>query len=180
MDTDELSLHEWTEAVLVTSGGKCANCGSDHKVSPRLIVPEDVGGRRTLSNSVVLCRACELASGALPKRVGSGENRLVTVWVSSALYEGLHRRVQAGHAKSIGALVRYLMQKYTEAHDRFDDLPMQEAVGSVRLNIWVDSEEYRVFKAKVNEYGLSVTDAIKAMCRLYDAEAVPLIEAARR
>ena len=183
METDEIPQREWIEAVLEAAQGKCANCGSDHKVSPRLIVPEDVGGRRTLSNSVVLCRACELASGALPKRTGSGENRLVTVWISKALYDGLHRRVQSGHAKSIGALIRYLMHKYVAEQLRFDDLPTLPALDSVqavRLNVWVDAEAYQTFKAAVNSSGLSVTDSIKALCSLYDSEAAPLVEAARR
>lgn len=180
-EPEELDQKLWAGAVLDAARGVCANCGSDHKVSPRLIVPQDVGGKLTLSNSVVLCRACELASNAAPKRIGERDRRLVNIWVSRRFYDRLQQRRDSGQTESMGALVRYLMSKYVAEQSRFDDLAQyQESGADVRLNLWVDAALYTTFKALVDNRGMTVTSALKALFCMYEAEATPLVEAARR
>lgn len=182
MDTDdELDTRFWAQTVLEAAKGACANCGSEHKTSPRLIVPEVVGGKRTLKNSVVLCRACELASGLAPKKIGEEGRRLVNIWVSDRLHKTLQERRDKGHTASMGALVRFLMSKYVAEQSRFDDLSQyQDSGADVRLNIWVDSDLYATFKTLVDRQGLTVTSALKSLFCMYETEASPLVEAARR
>lgn len=178
---DEIDKRAWTQTVLEATHGLCANCGSEHKVSPRLIVPQEAGGKLTLSNSVALCRACELASTTALKRVGEPNRRLVNIWVSDRLYKRLQASKETGQAQSMGALVRYLMSKYVAEQSRFDDLAQyQEQGADVRLNIWVDAPLYATFKALVDGQNMTVTSALKALFCMYEAEATPLFAAARR
>lgn len=181
MSNDELDRRAWAQAVHEKARGQCANCGSEHKVSPRLIVPEQAGGKLLLSNSVLLCRACELASSVSPKRVGDQGRRLVNIWVSDRLYKRLQERRDEGHATSMGALVRFLMGKYVADQPRFDDISSYQDNGSdVRLNIWVDADLYSTFKTLVDGQGLTVTSALKSLFCMYEAEASPLVDAAAR
>lgn len=178
---EELDAGLWASFVMEASKGCCANCGSEHKVSPRLIVPKDVGGKLTRSNSVALCRACELASGAAPRRLGDAERRPINIWISNRLYTVLQDRRDAGHTTSIGALVRYLMAKYVQEQGRFDDLGQYQDSGTdVRLNVWVDTDLYLNFKRRADAAGLTVTAALKALFCMYETEATPLVAAARR
>lgn len=181
MANDEIDRRAWAQTVHDAAHGQCANCGSEHKVSPRLIVPETAGGKLVLSNSVLLCRACELASNVTSKRVGDQGRRLVNIWVSDALYKRLQSRRDSGHATSMGALVRFLMGKYVSDQPRFDDLASYQDNGSdVRLNIWVDADLYATFKTLVDGQGMTVTSALKALFCMYEAEASPLVDAAAR
>lgn len=174
---DELDKRLWAEHVMEAAKGLCANCGSEHKVSPRLVVPEAVGGKRTLKNSVVLCRACELAAGMATKQVGESGRRLVNIWVSTRLYKSLQARRDKGNASSMGALVRFLMGKYVAEQSRFDDIGQyQDSGADVRLNIWVDSDLYATFKTLVDRQGLTVTSALKSLFCMYETEASPLVE----
>lgn len=178
---EELDVRQWTSAVLDASQGHCANCGGEHKVSPRLVVPLEAGGKRVLSNSVLLCRACELASGIVPRRIGDNDRRLINIWVSDSLNAKLRARRDQGEAKSIGSFVRYLMGKYVADQRRFDDLAQYQDSGTdVRLNIWVDADLYTTFKTLVDSEGLTVTSALKSLFCMYEAEASPLMEAANR
>lgn len=180
-DGEELDRRFWSQGVLEAAKGLCANCGSEHKVSPRLIVPEAVGGKLTLRNSVVLCRACELASGMAPKKVGEEGRRLVNIWVSDRLYQKLQERKDKGHTASMGALVRFLMAQYVANQPRYDDLSQYQDSGSdVRLNVWVDADLYASFKTLVDRQGLTVTSALKSLFCMYETEASPLVEAGRR
>jgi len=178
MDSDEeLDKRFWAQTVLEAAKGLCANCGSEHKASPRLIVPEAVGGKRTLKNSVVLCRACELASGMAPKKIGEDGRRLVNIWVSDRLYQTLQKRKDEGQTASMGALVRFLMSQYVANQPRFDDISQyQDSGADVRLNVWVDADLYATFKTLVDRQGLTVTSALKSLFCMYEAEATPLVE----
>lgn len=178
---EELDSKLWSSFVMEAANGCCANCGSAHKVTPRLIVPRDAGGKLTRSNSVALCRACELASGAIPRREKDLERRPVNIWVSNRLYKTLQARRDAGHTSSMGALVRYLMTKYVQEQGRFDDLAQYQDTGTdVRLNVWVDTDLYQDFKHKVDSAGHTVTAALKSLFCMYETEATPLVVAARR
>ena len=181
MVDEEIDKRAWAQLVMEAARGLCANCGSEHKVSPRLIVPQDVGGKLTKANSVALCRACELASNLSPKRVGEEDRRLVNIWVSERLYKRLQDRKSEGQTQSMGALVRYLMSKYVAEQSRFDDLAQYQDQGAdVRLNVWVDAPLYATFKTMVDGQNMTVTSALKSLFCMYEAEASPLVAAARR
>jgi hypothetical protein len=181
-DPDEpVDRRLWSQIVFDADHGRCANCGGEHKVKPRLIVPEEAGGKLILANSVLLCRACELASSVSPKKVGEHGKRLVNIWVSDRLYRKLQDRRDVGHASSMGALVRYMMGRYVSDAGRYDDLGSYQDSGSdVRLNIWVEADLYATFKTLVDAQGLTVTSALKALFCMYEAEASPLVDAAGR
>lgn len=179
--TEEVDVRHWAAAVSDAFQGKCANCGSEHKVSPRLVVPHESGGKRIISNSTLLCRACELASGVLPRRIGESDRRLINIWVSDALNAKLRERRDQGKSQSIGSFVRYLMSKYVADQRRFDDLAQYQDSGTdVRLNVWVDSDLYSTFKTIVDAEGMTVTSALKSLFCMYEAEASPLVEASTR
>ena len=167
---EEIDVRYWHQGVLETYKGRCANCGSDHKVEPRLVVPQEVGGKRTLSNSTLLCRACELASGLATKE--DNENRrIVNLWVSRRLYDRLHAQKDDGKITSMGSLVRFLMSQYVEDQSRYDDLAQYQDGGTdVRLNVWVDADLYVKFKAAVDEAGHTVTSTIKSLFCLYETD----------
>lgn len=176
-----LNRQMWPEIVFDAARGKCANCGGEHKLKPRLIVPEEAGGKLVLANSVLLCRACELASSVTPKRIAESDKRLVNIWVSDRLYKRLQERRDVGHTSSMGALVRYLMGRYVADQSRFDDLASYQDAGSdVRLNLWVESDLYATFKTIVDSEGMTVTSALKALFCMFEAEASPLVDAAGR
>ena len=178
---DTISRRLWSLTVFDAAHGRCANCGGEHKLKPRLIVPEEAGGKLLLANSVLLCRACELASSVSPKKLAEQERRLVNIWVSDRLYKKLQDRRDVGHTSSMGALVRYMMGRYVAEQGRFDDLASYQDAGSdVRLNIWVESNLYATFKTLVDGQGLTVTSALKALFCMYEAEASPLVDAAGR
>jgi hypothetical protein len=182
-DSEDLQVDRpmWAQLVYEAAHGKCANCGGEHKLKPRLIVPEEAGGKLLLANSVLLCRACELASSVSPKKVAEQGKRLVNIWVSDRLYKKLQERRDVGHTSSMGALVRYMMGRYVADQARFDDLASYQDAGSdVRLNIWVESDLYSTFKTIVDGQGMTVTTALKALFCMYEAEASPLVDAAGR
>lgn len=155
------------QAALVNAEGCCASCGGDHKLRARQVVPPEAGGRATLENSIVLCRACEMAFDTVSGRRGSTAKRPINFWVSRALYDSIK-----GMRGSMGALVRYLMCKYLEDPDRFDDLSGWEAPGSeVKINVWVAPTVYEAFKNAVNARELTVTVSLKALLLMYRQEA---------
>ena len=45
----------------------------------------------------------------------------------------------------------------------------------MKINVWVDNEVYATFKTVVNDRGVTVTDALKALIRMYEEEAEPLV-----
>jgi hypothetical protein len=163
----------WVQKILERCQGKCSNCGGEHKVRVRMVVPREAGGKLSLENGRVLCRACEMAAEVVAK-TGNGEaKRPVNFWVSRRLF----KKIKALNGfTSNGALVRYLMQKYVMDADRFDDLESWQDTGcDVKVNVWVDNDIYETFKAIVGKRGSTVTDALKSLIRMYEDEAEPLV-----
>lgn len=72
----------------------------------------------------------------------------------------------------MSSLVRYLIASYVSDAPRFDDLDKyQEGEDTeVKVNVWVPIEQYEVFKILVAEKNLTVTDAVKSLIGLFDAE----------
>lgn len=163
----------WVKRVFERSRNCCSNCGSDARVRVKMIVPLEAGGQLNDANGVLLCRACEIAA-EVTTSLGSGSaQRPVNFWVSTRLYTKIKT---LNGFKSMGSLIRYLMQKYVLDDARFDDLEQYQETGSdIKINVWVDSGVYGTFKEMVNVRGISVTDALKALIRMYEEEAEPLV-----
>jgi hypothetical protein len=75
----------------------------------------------------------------------------------------------------MGALIRSLIEMYVENEDRFDDLEQYQDNGSdIKINIWIDIDVYSQFKEKVNARNMTVTDAIKSLVTVFEAQAWPI------
>jgi hypothetical protein len=156
------------------SNTKCSNCGGTDRVRSKMIVPATSGGFNVEGNMVALCRPCDLASEAHLTPKAEQPRRLVNFWVSRSLYEWMQGETGFD---SMGALVRYLMSKYVVDETRYDDLENYQDAGSdVKINVWVESESYQVFKDLVDRRGMSVTDAFKSLLRMYEAQTAPTVE----
>jgi len=173
--TDEQKQKMWETFMLERCQDRCSNCGSDHKVRVKPIVPFEVGGKLSTENASVLCRACEMASDVAGLGSTGSAERPVNFWVSQRLYK---RIKELNGFSSTGSLVRYLMSKYVAQAEtpHFDDLDLWQEKGSdVKINVWVDKQIYMTFKEVVNARGITVTDALKALIRMYEEEAEPLV-----
>jgi len=154
----------------------CGNCGGQHKLKVKLVVPIEAGGREVESNAILICRACEMAADtAAPLPGEAGERRIINFWVS----RHLHNRMTNGMAtsrglKSLSQLVRYLMSSYVTDVARFDDLDRYQDGSSndVKVNVWVPMDQYETFKRLVNDRGMSVTNAVKSLIQMFDEEIV--------
>jgi hypothetical protein len=163
----------WETKILDRASGKCGNCGSTHRVKVKMIVPLEAGGQFTLENGTTICRSCEIATDVVGQSTPGRAERPVNFWVSRRLFD--KTKAMNGFS-SKGALVRFLMNKFVSVPDRFDDLHMWQEDGTdVKINVWVDRKIYDTFKDLVNARGLTVTDALKALLRMYEEEAEPLV-----
>jgi hypothetical protein len=178
--TPEDRQESWATRVIEACGGRCANCGSDHRLKVRMIVPEESGGKKTVSNGTLLCRTCELAreiSLKVPQPASGERTRPINFFVS----QDLHAKLQNGLAtkygfRSVSALVRFLMSKYVTDPSDFDDLEMFQDSGSeVKVNVWVGRDIYASFKAITDRDGTTVTDTLKGLIRMYETEAQRIV-----
>lgn len=162
----------WHKKVWDRTGGNCYNCGSSHKVRTKLIVPEIAGGRKVAENGHLICRACEMATDRSLAKERHADNRPINFWVSRRLFNTLSE-AGTGSFKSKSALIRYLMGKFIEAEDHFDDLEnYQDSPGAdaVKVNAWVPKDTYAVFQEKVTARGATVTDTIKGLLMVFEME----------
>lgn len=161
----------WEEQVRENNRNRCSNCGNTDRLKVRMIVPPEAGGQYVVSNGVVLCRTCEVAADSA-KSKKTDARRPINFWVPRALYNALQDRAKDSAFQSMASLVRYLMTKYVEDETRFDDLEQyQEIPGAdVKINVWVDGTVYAAFKEKVNARDLTVTDALKALIKMFEAQ----------
>lgn len=150
----------------------CANCGSDEKVSVYLLVPVEAGGQLSLTNGSTLCRVCQAATKAVTRAHDKGKvaKSPVNVWVSRTLYDTLEVCISSGRGfSSVATLLRYLIESYVEAPNKFEDLDLwqDESEDRVRLGFLVPTALYEEFKTRVVSEGLTVTDAVKGMLKWY-------------
>jgi len=155
-------------------GEKCFGCGGVDKLRLHVLVPESVGGKNTERSRVLLCRTCEIARdlASLPQGPASGEDtRPINFWISRRLHTRLTNGISRKRGfRSIASLVRYLMGKYVEDASRFDDIEQWQDDGAeVKINVWVPRNMYGAFKTITQERGLTVTDALRGLIRLYEA-----------
>ena len=170
----------WEKAIRKNYRELCSNCGFNENLRVRMIVPTAAGGVLSLSNGVLLCRACDLARkvtelNSLPP-TGKWP---VNFWVSRALHDRIVHQTSAGAPsvfQSISALLRFLMSTFVDDCDFFDDLERYQDTGNeVKVNVWVERSLYEVFQAKAKARGWTVTDTLRALIRLYDIEAGSLL-----
>lgn len=155
---------------------RCGNCGGDHKLRVKMIVPLEAGGREIDSNAILICRACEMVADTSAPMAGSqGERRIINFWVSRKLHNRMTNGMTTSRGlKSMSQLVRYLMSTYVTDVQRFDDLDRYQDASSsdVKLNVWVPMDQYETFKRLVNQRGMGVTDALKALIQMFDEDVV--------
>lgn len=168
----------WEKAVWERNRSRCSNCGALERLRVKMIVPPEAGGQMVPFNGALLCRSCDMASDSYSKSSKGENQRLVNFWVSSGLFDRLKRGLETHNGfNSMGSLVRYLMAKYVEDEGRFDDLELYQDEGAdSKVNVWVDKDRYNTFKALLDKRGMTVTDAIKSLIRMYEEGAEPLIE----
>ena len=172
--SDDQKMHLFEQALLERAKDVCSNCGSNHKVRARMIVPLEAGGKFSFDNGTTLCRACEMASSVVSRSPTGAAQRPVNFWVSRRMYDKV--KLLNGF-NSTGSLVRFLMSKFVLHDDQFDDLNLWQEDGSdMKINVWVDRKIYAEFKTLVNDRGMTVTDSFKALIRMYEEEAEPLVQ----
>jgi hypothetical protein len=174
MDERVEVLEGSSEPRLQVRDDKCFGCGGTDKLRVHVLVPESVGGKNTERSGVLLCRTCAIARdlAALPQGPASGEaTRPINFWISRRLHSRLTNGISRKRGfRSIASLVRYLMAKYVEDCSRFDDIEQwQDAGAEVKVNVWVPRNVYGAFKTLTQERGLTVTDALRGLIRLYEA-----------
>ena len=165
----------WVSSVWERSSNQCENCGSSDRLRLRLIVPEEAGGQRVATNAVVHCRTCEFGEDHAKRCAGpaSGDGtRPINFWVSRTLYERLHTQLSDKYGfRSVASLVRYLMDKFVGDPEHFDDVGQYQETGAdVKVNVWVPRDSYSRFKVLAEQLGLTVTDALKGLIRMYEME----------
>lgn len=171
--------HRWEELVREAFKDRCSNCGGEDRLRVRMVVPEAAGGHRVVSNGILLCRPCELASESLSREPArDAQRRILNFWVSRKLYDRIqHGLVTRNGFNSVSSLVRFLMSKYVIDEARFDDLEQYQDVGTdVKINVWVDTSAYSTFKQLVDKRGMTVTDAVKSLVMMYESQAEPLMQ----
>jgi len=170
-------LERWEQLIRHKCRNKCANCGAEDRLRVRMIVPKEAGGQLEPFNGVLLCRACEMAMDAVGRTTKERDRRPINFWVSRRLHNRLKNGVRTRNGfTSMGSLVRYLVGAYVADEGRYDDLEnYQEEGADVKINVWVETSSYGDFKELLATRGMTVTDAVKALIRMYEAEAEPLV-----
>jgi hypothetical protein len=169
---------DWEKKIWQRYRNRCANCGQEERLRVKMIVPLEAGGQMSESNGVLLCRSCEMAAEASKKDSKANDQRLVNFWVSRRLFDRIQEGLQTYKAfNSMGSLVRYLISKYIEDESRFDDLELYQDEGAdSKLNVWVERDRYDTFKVLLDKRGMTVTDAIKSLIRMYEEQSEINIE----
>jgi len=177
LNRTEIEPKLWEQEVRDNFHDRCSNCGNDDHLKVSMVVPEEAGGKRIITNSRLLCRACELASVSANSNKGEEARRALNFWVSRKLYDSIQKGLdtRAGFG-SMGSLVRYLMEMYSTDLNRFEDVAQYQDSGTdVKINVWVNSDKYDTFKKLVDSEGLTVTECLKSLILFYHGEAQPLI-----
>lgn len=178
---DASARETWVTQVWERHRNLCSNCGGQDRLKLVLVVPEQAGGKYIASNATILCRPCDVARSTLEKSddPASGKQaRPINFWVSSKLYATLQNGLSTRYGfKSMAALVRFLMSQYVSDAPRFDDvLQFQDLGTDVKINVWVPRDVYAEFKELADKNGGTVTDTIKGLIRMYEAESERVME----
>ena len=159
----------WREEVL-EERRLCANCGAQHRLVVRPIVPFRQGGKQQLSNATVVCRDCDiLRVGPLPAPAPKNR-RLANFWVSAQFHQDLTATLELGYGgvRTVASLCRNLVAKYVADPDAYDDVGGYQDRGmGVKITFQVDADDAEELKAVAQTHTLSMTDALKGLIMLY-------------
>jgi len=178
VESAEPDYRTWERKIRAHYRERCGNCGSGEKVRVSMIVPVEAGGQLTLTNGAMLCRICEMAADAVARCAPGADQRLVNFWVSRALFDGIKESIERSNTfSSMGSLVRYLVGEFIDNADWVedsDDLALYQDEGSdVKVNVWVERDNYARFKAMLDERGSTVTDTLKGLILWWRAKVEP-------
>ena len=157
--------------VLEEKGEICQTCGDNTNTAIKLVVPLEFGGKQELNNVIVLCRRCSIISD-LGKNLKMNDTTIsINFWVSHQLYKDIENLIGKNYQKSMGALVRYLISNYLTHPSMYQDMERYQSSGSdIKVNVKVDVDVYADFKICMEERGITITDAIKALICIYKDE----------
>lgn len=164
--SDVSDLRDWKAKVIARDGGECVNCSSGQKVAACFVIPPEVGGHLRVSNGITVCRVCRLAADStrvLPQRI---DNKTpINFLISSTLHRSVHAYVHNGSKYgSMSALMRAMIANFITQPEQYEDLQSWQDKGSdVKVNGWVDGQQYEVFKGMCRSRGVSYTDALKGL-----------------
>lgn len=166
----------WFNQVFDHFRNQCSSCGSQDHLRPKLIVPQEAGGKLHINNSILLCRTCEFASELFSrqKMPASGTNtRPINFWINRDLHKNLLNGLSHRYGfKSVASLVRFLMGKYTTSPEQFEDVEKYiDRSSDVKVNVWVPRVMYEDFKVVTSRNGLTVTGSLRGLLRMYESEA---------
>ncbi len=169
----ENGITVWEGAVRDKARNQCSNCGSGDRLRVQLIVPIPAGGRYIVSNGVLLCRTCDMARQSVPVSGPQSNRWPINLWISRALHDRIQDVIKTKNGfRSMSSMARFLIDRYVSDEGLFDDLEQyQDAGNDVKINLWVDKDTYEIFHSKLKRRGVTVTDAVKALIRMYDSGA---------
>jgi hypothetical protein len=164
--SDVKTLEEWKQKVIERDKGECVNCTNVGKVTACFIIPPEVGGKLRTQNGVTVCRDCRIAAeGArvLPTRI---DNKTpINFLISAKLHKVVMDYASNGsNYGSVSSVVRGMMNSFIASPELFEDMALWQDIGSdVKVNGWVDGNQYELFKNMCNDRGISYTDALKSL-----------------
>lgn len=170
----------WATQVWEACKGQCSSCGARERLKAHPVVPVGAGGKKIVTNGILLCRTCELArdiASRSPSPASGEHTRPINFWVSRELHRKLKNGMSARYGfKSVSSLVRFLMSKYVRDSQRFGDIDLYQDNGTeVKINVWVGRDMYDRFKELAERRGVTVTDTLKGLIRMYEAEAERIV-----
>lgn len=157
---------QWKKQVLERDASTCINCGQTHKVAACFIIPPEAGGRLVVSNGATICRDCRIsAEGARVLPVRIEQKTPINFFISKNLHSNIENALEKTEKfGSLSSLVRRMISSFITEPELYEDLSLWQDDGSdVKINGWVDGNQYEVFKRMCQEKNISYTDAMKAL-----------------
>ena len=126
------------------------------------------------SNEVVVCRDCDLLRFKQVPKGALVEPKMLNVWLSRELHEHVMDVISKGWGgmSSLAGLTRYLVGKYLEHPEHYEDLGSRQDQGmGVKVNFWVSHAMRESLKETAVAHRLTVADVVKGLFLLYIEQA---------
>lgn len=152
--------------VLERDENQCVNCTNTEKIAACFVIPPEAGGKLRTKNGVSLCRECRIAAeGArvLPTRIDNKTpiNFLISRKLREVVEDYVKNRSNFG---DISKLVRQMIHSFVSNPEQFEDIALWQDEGSdIKINGWVDGQQYEMFRRMCKDRGVSYTDALKSL-----------------
>lgn len=147
---------------------KCSGCGGDGPTTVHLVVPEEAGGRASLSsNRVYLCPTCLFAQGIPGAKLK--RDRPACIHIGRSLHDSLQISLKApGGYKSLSGLMNALVRFKVDQGD-IPELEFFQDSGErdVRVTVWVPDDVYHKFKLSAVEDRTTVTGRLIGLLMWY-------------